>query len=132
MYDTAKQDGGVDGSTREGAAVFPSCSPGTARPCAGTYPTTREADSGRGTLKKQTLKKSIVSCQISFLSWLPRAQDKQRAGPTERPGDLLPLLLLPQPLKEPKQVPRHPQAVGSPQVRKKCTANRETLSPVGG
>lgn len=53
----AKRDGHVDGSISEGAAVFPFCSPGAARPCMSTYTNVREADSGRGTFKKQTLKK---------------------------------------------------------------------------
>lgn len=81
LSDEARWDGHVDGSIREGAAILPFCSMGAAHPCTSTYTNVREADSGRGTFKKQTLKKSIVSCQISFLSWLPRARDKQQAGP---------------------------------------------------
>lgn len=63
---------GVDGSTREGVAMFPSCSPHAAHPFTAACPTTGEAKLNRGTLKTQTLKKSIVSCQIVFLKWLPR------------------------------------------------------------
>lgn len=156
LSDEARWDGHVDGSIREGAAVLHFCSTSAVHPCMSTYTNVREADSSRGTFKKQTLKKSVVSCQIGFLSWLPRARDKQQAGPMERPGaggksrgwqlasamglglgcrgqvGNYPTHLLPWSPKEPELVPGHPQRVGSLQVRKKCTAGRETLSHLGG
>lgn len=52
-----------------------SCCPGTAR------------ESRRNFQKMNLKKKSVVSCPISFLSWLPRAGDKQRACPAERLGE---------------------------------------------